>query len=337
MNNCGLSNFELLKYINFPHYMQFKLQYSFSTKFEYSFQHSYLMIGSCFADEVGNIMHSDLFDVMVNPHGVIFNPVSISKLLHDYATNHHYKEKDLLFHSGLFMSLKHHGKFRGKNAKQLIDDLNEITTKASTQLMHSDVLIITLGSAWIYELIDNKEIVANCHKLPASYFTKRLLTIDEVVDALFPILNTSVFNSKKILFTVSPVRYIKDGLHENNLSKSTLHLAIHKLIGLLSNAEYFPSYEIVIDELRDYRFFKEDFIHPNDIAIKYVYERFCESALDMDSQNALKEIRSLSKLKNHRPIIKDETEQMNLQNAIAQKTEYLFKKYPFLTDRINQI
>ena len=336
MNNCGLSNFEFLLHIKLPCQMQFKLDFTFKTRHTYSIRNSFLMLGSCFADEVGSVMHSELFDVMVNPHGVVFNPMSLSELLKDYNLNKKYSHDDLLFHSGKFMSLKHHGKFRHYDAVALLNQLNDATENASAYLLHTDVVILTFGSAWIYEWVNNKEIVANCHKLPASMFTKRLLTIEEIVDAYVAVLSADVFKQKKIIFTVSPVRYIRDGLHENNISKSILFLAIQRLVSIFSNADYFPSYEIVTDELRDYRFFKEDMIHPNGLAIKFVYDKFCENVLDSESKDILKEIRPVIKMKNHRSIFQNSIEQQKLDEVLLQKLNNLLSKYPFLSDRINQ-
>ena len=316
--------------------MQFKLDYTFNTRHTCSIRNSFLMLGSCFADEVGGVMHSELFDVLVNPHGVVFNPLSLSQLLKDYGLQKKYTHDDLLSHSGQYMSLKHHGKFRHNDAVALLHQLNDATEKASAYLLHTDVVILTFGSAWIYEWVNNKEIVANCHKLPASMFSKRLLTIEEIVEAYVAVLSADIFQHKKIIFTVSPVRYIRDGLHENNISKSILFLAIQRLVSLFSNADYFPSYEIVTDELRDYRFFKEDLIHPNDLAIKFVYNKFCENLLDKESNDILKEIRPVIKMRNHRTIFQDSIEQHKFNEITAQKLNSLLSKYPFLTNRISQ-
>jgi hypothetical protein len=243
--------------------------------FQISHQSAVLNVGSCFSENIGAKLSNAGFNALVNPFGILFNPISIAKCLDRISEKIVYAESDFVEVNGLIYSFDHHGKIYDDSKEKLCEKINQSINDAHHFLKIADVLIITLGSAWVYTYSVTQQVVANCHKIPNNQFTKRMLGVDETVNAL----STSIEKIKQlnsnihILFTVSPVRHWKDGAHENSLSKSTLHLAVKHLCEKF-NAHYFPSYELVIDELRDYRFYNEDMLHPNDVAVKYVWQKF---------------------------------------------------------------
>lgn len=291
------------------------------------------MLGSCFAEEVGGFMRQYFFDVTINPHGIIFNPLSLAAVLHRYMHGEAYTEKDLLPYEQTYYSLSHHGSFSAKDKTELITCMNDALQTGMESYRKSDTILVTLGSAWVYEYNQTREVVANCHKLPGNLFNKRLLRTDEIINAWMPILQAMQKAGKHILFTVSPVRYVRDGLHENNLSKSVLHLALNELCNMFGNAHYFPAFEIVNDELRDYRFFKEDLVHPNAIAVKYVFERFTATACDEFTREYLKAVSSYITLANHKVMSPDKTNLEQHQAKIAQLKSELLARYDFLQTR----
>ena len=225
------------------------------------------MLGSCFADEMGEQMKQRDLDVICNPFGTLYNPLSIAQAMQMTEV------PTLVQHDGLWHAMSHHGSFSRPDqheAEQAVKASIETMQKA---LEESTVIIVTFGTAWIYEM--NGAIVGNCHKLPESCFTRRRLTVDEIVSAWKPLL--AQYPDKHWIFTVSPIRHIKDGLHENQISKATLLLALEAIRSQLSEISYFPSYEILLDELRDYRFYADDLVHPSSLAVNYIWERFVQT------------------------------------------------------------
>lgn len=206
------------------------------------------------------------FRLVENPSGVIFNPVSISRAYDDLVTQRRYTESDLVQHGALWHSMHHHGSFSAPNSLEVLHKIN----RDSLPMLY-DYVIVTLGSAWIYEY--RGEVVANCHKIPSSEFVRRRLTVSECVATLEPIARSGA----KVIVTVSPVRHIKDGLAENSLSKSILRVASAELAEVYENVHYFPSFEIVMDELRDYRYYSDDMLHPSAVAVEYIWQRFGET------------------------------------------------------------
>ncbi len=242
-----------------------------------------LMLGSCFADEMGEQMHRRGLHVTSNPFGTLYNPLSIAQ-----AVNSQFSifNSQLIEYGGLWHSMAHHGAFSRPNkedAEQAVRGSIEAMQKA---LSEATVVIVTFGSAWVYEM--EGQIVANCHKMPESRFTRRRLSVDEIVEAWRPILDR--YPDKHLLFTVSPIRHIRDGLHENQLSKATLLMAVEQLASLgvrSGGVSYFPSYEIVLDELRDYRFYADDLVHPSALAVNYIWERFTEVFCTPQTRNQM--------------------------------------------------
>lgn len=289
------------------------------------------LVGSCFTEHMGDKLRHSGFKVEINPSGILFNPISITEAITDYISNKKFQEKDVFFHDEWWMSWKHHSKFIHKERDAIIQNLNLATSQAHLYLLKSDWLILTLGSAWIYQL-DNGEVVANCHKVPNDKFKKRLLDIDELNHVLdIMIQKLQLFNPRlKIIFTISPVRHLRDGFIENNRSKSVLIHCTHHLVGKYDHIFYFPSYELIIDDLRDYRFYAEDMVHPNYLATEYIWSKFEGSFIDEHSRELMKEIKLIKAAKAHKPFQPDSDSHQKFLKAHLNKTIALAEKYPFL-------
>ncbi|NHB69866.1 GSCFA domain-containing protein [Perlabentimonas gracilis] len=263
-----------------------------------------LMLGSCFTDNIGSMLAERKFPVLINPFGVVYNPVSVALVLNRIISGNAYHEKDLLLHNNLWLSLHHHTSFSRVDKADCLTNINRQLENAHTHWSKAQLLIITFGTARIYQLNKTGEPVANCHKIPAKEFTRRMLSVDEIVEEWSNLLN-SCFASKpnlKVLFTVSPVRHWKDGAHGNQLSKSTLLLAIAQLVDRFpENVFYYPSYEIMMDDLRDYRFYADDMLHPSPMAIEYIWEKFRGAFISPEDDKIIKEIESIVQACRHRP------------------------------------
>ncbi len=294
-----------------------------------SIKHAVLLMGSCFAEEIGHKMGERKFNVLVNPHGILYNLLSLSIALEDYINEKRYSEKDIFHVNELWQSFNHHGRFSNVSSEKCLQEINTEIKQAHAQLKKADWLIITFGSAFAYKHKKTNQLVGNCHKIPSGEFEKVLLSKEEITTAWKKQIEAlKTFNPKlNILFTVSPVRYVRDGLIENNRSKGILLDAVHSLIEQNSNCFYFPAYEIVIDELRDYRFFKEDLVHPNHLAVNYVWEKFVHSFCDKNTQDFLLEYDPLLKGLNHR-LLNEETEaSKKFKLQLEDKIKVLEKKY----------
>lgn len=258
--------------------------------------------GSCFAESIGNLLAHYKFNTLVNPFGIIYNPLSIANSLNLILNKKNFIEKDLLFFNEKWLSLQHHGRFSNSDKNSCLNSINNAILTANKQLQEANYLVITFGSAWVYEHIEHG-LVANCHKIPGKYFTKRLLEVHEIVTTFHSCIKAikEVNPAIELVFTVSPVRHIKDGLWENNLSKAVLHLAVKKIIESFEHCIYFPAYELVVDELRDYRFFENDMVHPSELAVKYVWQKFSSTYLDDETQNILYKIDKIQQAAAHRP------------------------------------
>ena len=251
------------------------------SEWKIGYEDKILLLGSCFSDEIGERMEQCCLPVIRNPFGTLYNPLSIAN-----AINLQSPIFNLQFHDGLWHSMYHHGSFSRptrEEAEQAVRASIETMQKA---LQEASVVIVTFGTAWVYEM--NGEIVGNCHKLPESDFTRRRLSVEEIVAAWKPILER--YPDKHWLFTVSPIRHIKDGLHENQLSKATLLMAVEKLTLPFREGQgvgYFPAFEIMLDELRDYRFYADDLVHPSSLAVDYIWERLVDTFCTNQTKNEL--------------------------------------------------
>ncbi len=289
-------------------------------------------IGSCFAENIAEQFKYYLFNVFENPFGVLYNPVSIYNAFKITEEETQFAKDDLIFNQGEWHSFYHHSDFSHHNPDECLALINTRTKEVKKFLSTADWVIISLGTSYIYKHKEKDVIVSNCHKIPANQFERILLSPEESGKYLTSIvyvlkrLNANV----KIIFTVSPIRHIKDGFAENQLSKSSLIVAVHNTIKKNENCFYFPSYEIMMDDLRSYRFYEKDLLHPNKIAIEYIWEKFSESFFSEKCKVTIKDVEPYVKGIQHRP--KDENSPQNLlfKESLAGLKEGLLVKYPHL-------
>ena len=269
-----------------------------------TYKDSILFVGSCFADEIGRRCSERYFDTRVNPFGVLFNPCSISDclgLLEGYGINAEqcsFIPEDVIETSGGFCSFHHHGSMARPSAQEFLDNANKVLADASDFYYREGWVVVTLGTAFIYSDKETGNVVANCHKLPADRFERTMIDADQVYDALSQYV--AARPQRQWIFTVSPVRHLADGLHANTLSKSTLHLGVQKLVERYPNAHYFPAYEILMDELRDYRFYADDMMHPSAQAADYIFDRFMDFALADEDRPLLTEAEKVRSMMQHK-------------------------------------
>jgi hypothetical protein len=272
------------------------------------------------------------FPTLVNPFGVLYNPVSVRNALEILIEQKEFVETDLNLFNDLWYSFYHDSEFSNPDKQQCLNKINSSTRVASKQLRHANYLIITFGTAWIYKYLKTGQPVSNCHKIPAKEFERSKLQPEAIFIEWSNLINrlNQLNKNLKIIFTVSPVRHWKDGAIQNQLSKSTLILAIHQLVSKFDNVSYFPSYEIMMDDLRDYRFYADDMLHPSQVAIDYIWEHFAKTFFQKETEKIIQQVEKIIRAKNHRPLNKDtSTHKKFIQNQI-QLIKDLDKKYPFL-------
>ena len=299
-----------------------------------------LLIGSCFTEHIGNVLQELKYSILQNPNGILFDPRSVCHSLITYIDNKQYEEKDLFQLNEVWSSWEHHSRFSNVKIEKSLLDVNKSQKQAHSFLKDCDWLIVTLGSSFSYRLTDISDSagsslnsgVANCHRAPSQWFNKHLLSIDEIT----AILDTTYhrlkqFNPKlKIIFTISPVRHIRDGVVENNRSKARLIEAVHYMTGKFPGIYYFPAYELVIDILRDYRFYDVDMVHPNYPATEFVMEKFKENYIDEESQQIMEEIRKIVIARKHKPIFPETNAHKIFLKTHLDKAKELQSKFSFL-------
>lgn len=254
-----------------------------------------LMLGSCFSDEIGEQMKQRYLTVTCNPFGTLYNPLSIAQAMQMTDV------PELVEYDGLWHSMAHHGSFSRATREEAEQAVRTSVETMQQALAEASVIIVTFGTAWVYEM--KEEVVANCHKMPENWFTRRRLGVEEIVAAWQPVIDA--YPDKHWVFTVSPIRHVKDGLHENQLSKATLLMAVEHLSAegdLATKPVYFPSYEILLDELRDYRFYADDLVHPSSLAVNCIWERFVETFCSPQTRNRLIVSHKQWKYEHHRPL-----------------------------------
>ncbi len=272
--------------------------------FEISHQSKILLMGSCFSANIGSKLIDNKFVVSVNPFGILYNPLSINNAINRMLDKKTFCEQDFINYNNRYHSLMHHGSFSNANLNEAIDNVNAEFNSASDQLENADVLLITFGTSYVFRWTESKEIVGNCHKIPADRFTRERLSVENILTAWDKLINriTTVNPDIKIVFTVSPIRHFKDGAHQNQLSKAILHLSIDNLMNQFTkNTFYFPAYEIVIDQLRDYRFYKDDMLHPTSLTQNFIWERFSDTYFSSETQKIITEWQKISQAISHRP------------------------------------
>jgi lysophospholipase L1-like esterase len=281
-----------------------------------------LLLGSCFSDNIGVKLDYFKFQNVQNPFGILFHPKAIETTLIHAIEEKVYSENDIFFHNEQWHCFDVHSKLSNTSKDDLLNNLNSIIKSTNQQIYKATHVIITLGTAWTYRFVETDTVVANCHKVPQKQFAKELMRIQEIMQSLKNIVNRiKKINSEAIIiFTVSPVRHLKDGFIENMQSKAHLITAIHSV--LKEGLHYFPSYEIMMDELRDYRFYAEDMIHPNETAINYIWDKFKKVWISEEASKIMEEVDMIQKGLQHKPFKPEsEAHQKFLQNLEAKKAQ----------------
>ena len=286
--------------------------------------HKIFSIGSCFATEMAHRLGRIGVATLSNPLGVVYNPLSVCSVLERVAELREVRAEELHRRDDVWFSYHTHGDFDAPDAAEVVGRINSAISKAHTALAEADWLVVTLGTAWVYER--EGEVVANCHKMPAGEFVRRRLSVEEVASALSKVADR--FADKHIILTVSPIRHLSDGLADNSLSKAVLRVAADAVASLKANVSYFPAYEILLDDLRDYRFYAADMIHPTDVAVEYVWERFVECYLSDEACALGEKFASVSAGLMHRPLHPESTEWSKFKSRMLGRAKELATALP---------
>ena len=284
-----------------------------------------LLMGSCFADSMCAKLHEHYFRVEGNPFGVLYNPASIAMAIEMARKSQTIEDKDLVEHGGLWHSMAHHGVFSDIDMAVVLDKCNGSIVALRQALENATVITITFGTAWVYEYAG--KVVGNCHKIPANQFVRRRMTVEEIVATWQPLVEA--MPDKKWLFTVSPIRHVKDGLHENHINKGILLQAVEQLTKQ-SGCSYFPAYEIMLDELRDYRYYAEDMVHPSAVAVEYIWECFGKCYFDKETDRLNEEIEAIIRAMEHRPFDTASDGYKKFLKNLLGKIEAIEDKYSYI-------
>ena len=291
-----------------------------------------MMLGSCFAENMGSKFSYYKFDVDVNPCGIIYNPLSVANVLRLLVEGKRFEKNDLREVGGKWVSLFHHGAFSSADPDECLHRINDRLTKATGELRTLDLLVITWGTAWVYKYIPENIIVSNCHKIPSREFERSRLSVEDIVKEYVELIERlrEINPGLRILFTVSPIRHWKDGAHGNQLSKATLLLAIDRLREEIQHVYYFPAYEIVLDELRDYRFYAEDMLHVSGFTVDYIWERFLYSFISPEVFGLMNQIGRINKGVAHRPFEPQSEEYQRLVKKMLAEIAMISRSYPMI-------
>ena len=293
-----------------------------------------LLTGSCFSEEIGDLLLQHKFDILQNLNGILFDPLSICNSLTSYIENKQFSVDELFYLNEVWQSWQHHSRFSGLDKDEVLQKINQSQRQAHLFLEDAEWLIITVGTAYSYRVKKENESVpvANCHKAPADFFIKRLLTIEEILAALDNCMHRLFKYNKnlKIIFTVSPVRHIRDGIAENNRSKARLIETVHHMVNKFDRLYYFPAYELVLDVLRDYRFYNADLVHPNKMATQFVFDHFSDNYFDIETKGLMQEVKSIVTAKNHKPFQKTTKAHSQFLKQYYERTKILQEQNPFL-------
>lgn len=294
-----------------------------------------MLLGSCFSDNIGAKMTAALFNATINPMGTLYNPMSIAHGIHRLIDARPVAGQELFMQSGVWNSFDFHSRHSMPDKQVTLDRMNARIDQGHKALQGAQLLTITLGSAIVYQLKSTGKVVANCHKVPQHEFERRMATVPQMVQELDTMLvNLHEFNPDlRVIFTVSPIRHIADGLDVNSLSKALLRVAIHEVMARHRDyCDYFPAYEIMMDDLRDYRFYASDMVHPSDVAVEYIWQAFQATYLDDRSALAVARCERIHKRLQHRPMStnRETVERFNADTASVVRN--LIKEYPYLAD-----
>lgn len=290
-----------------------------------------LSLGSCFAVNMAEKLDYFKFQNTCNPFGILFHPLAIEKLISFAVSNKLFLEEDVFFHNERWHSFDAHSDLSNSNKEELIANLNAIVVSTRQHISEATHIIITYGTSWVYRNLENNAVVANCHKVPQKQFGKEILSVETIENS---IKNTIALIQKvnpeaNVVFTVSPVRHLKDGFVENQVSKANLITAIYQTIkDKPQTINYFPSYEIMMDELRDYRFYAVDMVHPNQVAIDYIWERFSETSISAESHWIMKEVETIQKGLQHRPFNPNSESHQQFLSKLQDKMAEIQKQFP---------
>lgn len=300
--------------------------------FSVDYNSKLMMLGSCFAENMGGRFSYYKFDVDVNPCGIVYNPLSVANALRLVIEGKRFKGEDLFQVGGKWASLFHHGAFSSTDQAVCLNRINERLERANRNLGALDLLVITWGTAWVYKYTKEGVVVANCHKIPSQEFERYRLSVEDIVAEYVPLIESlrQVNPGVRVVFTVSPIRHWKDGAHGNQLSKATLLLAIDQLQERLDHVYYFPAYEIVLDELRDYRFFADDMLHLSGFTIDYIWERLLYSYISPEVLGLMNQIGRINRGVAHRPFDTGSLEYRQLVKKLLAEIGVVTKEYPIV-------
>ena len=315
--------------------MQFRTQIPIS-KSDHSIDYDskVVSLGSCFAVNMAEKLEYFKFQNAVNPFGILFHPLALEKFIRFAIDGKKFEEPDIFFHNEHWHSFDAHSDLSHSDKEMFLKNLNAIIQTANQHIAESTHIIITLGTAWVYKNLASDSVVANCHKVPQKEFSKELLSVETIVKSLKNIVSLlrNVNPKVQIIFTVSPVRHLKDGFVENQWSKSNLIAALHQVVNQTpSIVNYFPSYEIMMDELRDYRFYASDMLHPNQTAIDYIWERFAEAWISQSALTDMSEIANIQKALQHRPFNPESAQHQDFLQKLQSRISKLQQKHPHIT------
>jgi hypothetical protein len=297
-----------------------------------SYSSGILLTGSCFTEHISERLLQHKFDVVSNPNGILFNPLSVADSLDGYLDGRVYGKDDLFYLNELWNSWDHHTRFSDIDADAALDKINTAQQQAGEMIRRAGWVIVTLGSAFQYYLREKGRPVSNNHRAPAQWFEKRLLATEDITQALRQTLSKlfAVNPSVQVIFTISPVRHIRDGVVDNNRSKARLIESVHTLCDSFEQAYYFPAYEILIDILRDYRFYDIDFVHPNFLATSYVWEQFEQSCIDEAALPIMHDVREIMTARRHRTRFEATEAHKKFLSAYGGKAKKIMEQYPFI-------
>ena len=299
------------------------------SKFLIDYNSRIISLGSCFAENIGEKLNYFKFRNITNPFGIIFNPISIEKLVERAVMKNYFTEKDLFYHNERWHCFEIHSDLSNNSQPEFLEKLNKLLEEFILQIQSSTIFIITYGTSWIYRNSNDDKVVANCHKMPQNQFTKELLCVENILKSIQNtiFLIQSVNSNAQFIFTISPVRHIKDGFFENNVSKAHLFSAIFELLKN-ENVSYFPSYEILMDELRDYRFYKNDMLHPSETAIAYIWDKFKNSFINPTVFSTINDVEVIQKGLEHRAFNPDSESHQLFLSQLQSKINLLQQHFP---------
>ncbi|MBQ4399560.1 MAG: GSCFA domain-containing protein [Bacteroidales bacterium] len=286
-----------------------------------------LFLGSCFADEVGALCRGMGFDALVNPFGVLYNPISIANAVHRLANGRSFTHEEVI-RTGeeYYCTFSHNTAFWQPTEEALLESVNASLLSAHKHFQTARWVVVSLGTSWVYRSLETLEVVANCHKLPSCLFDRICLSVSTSVAVLSGL--AKMYPDKQFIFTVSPLRHVKDGMHGNQVSKAALLLAVDEVCKTFDNAHYFPAYEILLDELRDYRFYKEDMVHPTEQAVRHIWERFVDFAIDPSEKPAMKAAAEVKQMLQHKPVFPESESFKRFERQKEEKINELRRAFP---------